>query len=177
MVIEPLDLDGAAIIRLDRKADERGYFARSFCADTFRAAGLPDEFPQHNVSFTSAAGSIRGLHFQVEPHQEPKVISCIQGAIFDVIVDLRRGSKTYGGWFSAELSPENGDMLYAPPGFAHGFQTLRDNCTVSYMMGTRYLPGAAAGIRYDDPHLGIPWPLPVSVISPRDLALPLLSQI
>jgi len=175
MRIEPLPLQDAALIRLDRKADARGWFARGFCRETFAAAGLHAEYPQHNISFNNRAGTIRGLHFQIAPHEEVKVISCTRGAILDVLVDLRPESSTYRQWFSVELNEENRDALYAPAGFAHGFQTLRDNSEVCYLMGADFVDGAACGLRYDDAALGIVWPLPVSVISERDLALPTLS--
>lgn len=174
MRIERLPLADAALIRLDRKADPRGWFARSFCRDTLAAAGLHTDYPQHNRSFNAHAGTLRGLHFQLPPHEEAKIVACPRGAIHDVIVDLRPGSPTYGRWCSAELSEENGDALYAPPGFAHGFQTLRDGTEVSYLMGARFVDGASGGLRFDDPALGIAWPLPVSVVSERDLALPTL---
>lgn len=176
MQIEPLALAGAALIRQTRHTDQRGFFARSFCRDTFAAAGLHADFPQHNISFNARAGTLRGLHFQRAPHEEVKVISCARGAILDVILDLRPGSATHGQWHAALLSAENGDALYAPAGFAHGFQTLSDDAEVRYLMGANFVEGAAGGIRYDDPRLGIPWPLPVSTISERDLALPPLSQ-
>ncbi len=177
MQIERLPLQDAALIRLDRKADARGWFARSFCMESFAAAGLHADYPQHNISFNNRAGTIRGLHFQVAPHEEVKIISCTRGAILDVLVDLRPASATYRQWFSVELSEDNRDALYAPAGFAHGFQTLRDDTEVCYLMGTNFVDGAAAGLRYDDPSLAIPWPLPVSVISERDLALPTLPPI
>jgi dTDP-4-dehydrorhamnose 3,5-epimerase len=176
MRIEPLNLAGAAVIRQTRHGDARGFFARSFCRDTLAAAGLHADYPQHNISFNARAGTLRGLHFQHPPYEEVKIISCARGAIFDVIVDLRPGSPTYGQWHAAILSAENGDALYAPAGFAHGFQTLCDDVEVRYLMGANFVAGAAGGIRYDDPALSIPWPLPVSVISERDLALPMLPQ-
>lgn len=177
MEVQRLPLQGAALIRLGRRADERGWFARSFCMRTFAAAGLHAEYPQHNISFNTRAGTLRGLHFQFAPHEEVKVISCTRGAILDILVDLRPESPTYRQWFSAELTEENRDALYAPAGFAHGFQTLRDNTEVSYLMGANFVDGAAGGVRYDDPTLGIDWPLPVSAISERDLALPTLPPI
>jgi dTDP-4-dehydrorhamnose 3,5-epimerase len=172
MRIEPLALPGAALIRLDRCIDDRGFFARSYCRDSFAAAGLHADYPQHNISFNTRAGTLRGLHIQIAPHEEVKVISCTRGAIFDVIVDLRPGLPSYGLWHATELSAANGDALYAPAGFAHGFQTLCDDCEVCYLMGTNFVAAAAMGIRFDDPRLGIPWPLPVIAISERDLALP-----
>jgi len=176
MRIEPLALVGAAMLRLDRQADSRGYFARSFCRDTLAAAGLHTDYPQHNISFNALAGTVRGLHFQLCPYEEVKIISCVRGAIFDVIVDLRPGSPTFRKWHAATLSAANGDALYAPAGFAHGFQTLCDDVEVRYLMGANFVHGAAGGIRYNDAALSIPWPLPVSAISERDLALPTLSQ-
>ena len=177
MRIEPIPLQDAALIRLDRKADHRGWFARSFCAEVFAAHGLPGAFPQHNISFNTHAGTVRGLHYQIPPHAESKVIRCTRGAIFDVLVDFRESSPTYRRWFGAKLSAENGDALYAPAGFAHGFQTLCDDSEVSYLMGAAFVEGAAAGIRYDDPHLAIDWPMRVSVISESDLALPQLPPV
>ena len=171
MLIERLELRDAARIRLDRKADARGWFARGFCEESFAAAGLHASYPQHNISFNARAGTLRGLHFQLPPHEEVKVISCTRGAILDVIVDLRPSSPSYRRWFAAELSAASGDAIYAPAGFAHGFQTLCDDCEVRYLMGTHFVDGAVSGVRYDDPGLAIPWPLPVSVISERDLAL------
>ncbi|UPY37436.1 dTDP-4-dehydrorhamnose 3,5-epimerase [Sediminicoccus sp. KRV36] len=176
MRIEALPLAGAALIRLEPRADERGWFARSFCVRSLAAHGLHAEYPQHNISFNRRAGTLRGLHFQLSPHEEVKIISCTRGRIFDVLVDLRPGSATYGQWHGAELSAENHDRLYAPAGFAHGFQTLSDDAEVHYLMGCEYVDGAAAGIRHDDPTLSIPWPLPVSAISERDLALPTLTK-
>lgn len=177
MRVEPLALADAALIRLDRRADERGWFARSFCRDALAASGLHADYPQHNLSFNAQAGTLRGLHFQLPPHEEAKIVSCPRGAILDVIVDLRPGSPTFRRWCAVELSEENGDALYAPPGFAHGFQTLREATQVSYLMGARFVEGAAAGLRYDDPALGIPWPLPVTAISERDRALPMLPPL
>lgn len=174
MRFEATPLQDALLIRLDRKADSRGWFARSYCSSEFAEAGLPSTFPQQNISFNRLAGTLRGLHFQMPPHEEPKVIRCTQGAIFDVLVDLRANSPTYRQWFGSELSAANGDAFYAPAGFAHGFQTLTDDAEVSYLMGAAFTEVAASGVRYDDPNLAIAWPLPVSVISDRDLALPAL---
>ena len=175
MIVEWLPLLPAALIRLDRRTDERGWFARSFCKDSLAAHGLHGDFPQHNISFNTARGTVRGLHFQRPPHEEVKLVSCSRGAIFDVIVDMRPGSPTHGQWHGAELSADNCDAIYVPAGFAHGFQTLSDNTEVRYLMGAAFVENAAGGIRFDDPSLAIPWPLPVSVISGRDMALPLLT--
>ena len=175
MLIEDLPLAPAAIIRLDRKRDPRGWFARSFCMRSLAAHGLQADYPQHNISSNAAAGTLRGLHFQHPPHDEVKIVSCTRGAIFDVIVDLRPGSPTHGQWFGASLTAENGDALYVPAGFGHGFQTLCDDTEVRYLMGAEFVEGAAGGVRFDDPALAIAWPLPVTSISERDLALPPLS--
>jgi len=172
MRIEDLALAPAALIRLDRRQDARGWFARSFCARTLAAHGLHADYPQHNISHNAAAGTLRGLHFQHPPHEEVKIVCCARGAVFDVIVDLRPGSPTRGQWFGAELSAASGDALYIPAGFAHGFQTLCDDTELRYLMGCEFVEGAAGGVRFDDPALGIAWPLPVSCISERDLALP-----
>lgn len=175
MIIELLPLSPAALVRLDRREDQRGWFARTFCRDSFAAHGLHGDFPQHNSSFNTTHGTLRGLHFQRPPYEEVKLVSCSRGAIFDVIVDMRPGSPTYGQWHGAELSVDNGDALYVPAGFAHGFQTLSDDTEVRYLMGANFVENAAGGIRFDDPSLAIPWPLPVSIISERDASLPLLT--
>lgn len=172
MRFTPTELSGACLVDLARHEDERGWFARSFCTEEFAAHGLPVSFPQHNVSFNRRRGTIRGLHYQTAPFEEPKVVRCVRGAILDVIVDIRPGSATFRRWISAELDAGNGRALYIPPGFAHGFQTLAYDSEVLYLMGERYAPGHAAGIRYDDPAIGIVWPLPPAVISERDLAFP-----
>lgn len=174
MIFTPAPLDGAVLVDLERRADDRGFFARSFCEREFQANGLPVHFPQHNVSANRRRGTVRGLHFQRPPFEEPKLVRCIRGAILDVIVDIRPGSADYGRWFGVELTAENGRALYIPAGFAHGFQTLVDDSDVSYLMGAAYAPDHAGGLRWDDPDVGITWPLPVSRISPADQALPRL---
>ncbi len=148
--------------------DERGYFARTFCVREFAERGLQSEFVQHSRSFSAKKGTLRGMHYQTPPHTEVKVVSCVSGAIYDVIVDLRPGSRTYRKWQGFELSAENGRQLYVPAGFAHGFQTLTDDALLNYLISAFYEPSASTGISYDDPSLGITWPLPVSVISERD---------
>lgn len=168
----PTPLAGAVVVEQERHADERGHFARTFCEDEFAAAGLPTQFPQHSLSFNARAGTLRGMHFQLAPHEEPKLVRCTRGAVWDVLIDLRPGQPGFGRWHAEELSEENGRALYIPPGFAHGFQALRDDTELLYLIGTRYVPGAAAGLRWDDPQFAIPWPLPVTVISDRDRQLP-----
>ncbi len=166
-------LADALLVDPERHEDERGYFARSFCADEFWAQGLPTVFHQHNVSYNRLRGTIRGMHFQMAPHEEPKVVRCTRGAVHDAIIDLRRDSSTFKQWFGVGLTERNGRALYVPPGVAHGFQTLLDDTEVLYLMGARYAPDCARGVRWDDPAFGIRWPLEVTVISERDRDFPL----
>lgn len=170
-------LEGAFVIELEPAVDERGFFARSFCEQEFASHGLPPRFVQCNVSFNHKAGTTRGMHWQAEDHPETKLVRCTAGAIFDVIVDLRPDSETHGQLFTIELSAQNRRMLFVPAGFAHGFQSLRDDSEVFYQMGAAYEPMAARGFRWDDPAVGIPWPAEPSVVSEKDRALPLLSEI
>lgn len=172
MQFEPLQLAGAFLIRPEPIRDDRGFFARSFCADEFAAHGLKDGFVQCNISYNARKGTVRGMHFQLHPHEEVKLVRCTAGAIHDVIVDLREGSPTRGQWLAAELTAANRHMLYVPEGFAHGFKTLADETEVFYQMGSAYVPGSAAGLRYDDPALAIDWPTGEVVISDRDLSYP-----
>ena len=174
MIITPAGLAGVSLITPQRMEDSRGYFARTFCAETFAAHGLPGNFVQCNVSFNSRRGTLRGLHWQDEPFGEGKLVRCIRGAVFDVAVDLRAGSPTRLRWVAAELSQENGCALYIPPGFAHGFQTLTGEAELLYQMTVAYHAGSARGARWDDPAIGIVWPLPDPILSPRDTAFPLL---
>jgi dTDP-4-dehydrorhamnose 3,5-epimerase len=165
-------LAGAHEIEIERMTDERGFFARSFCTEEFAAHGLETAIEQCNVSWNAARGTLRGLHYQAEPHGEAKVVRCTQGAIHDVIVDLRPASPTFKRWHAVELSADNRRMLYIPRGFAHGFLTLTDGAEVLYQMSTRYAPSAARGVRYDDPAFGIVWPSAPRVVAPRDRAYP-----
>ena len=153
-------------------SDERGAFARRFCADEFRALGLETDLVQRSISFNARAGTLRGMHFQMPPHIETKTVRCTRGAIFDVLVDLREGSPTYGQWHGEELTADNRLMIYIPKGFAHGFQSLVDNTEVDYEITPAYVPGAAAGFRFDAPALGISWPIADVIISERDKTLP-----
>ena len=154
--------------------DDRGWFARFYCRKEFEAIGHTREWVQLNHSATYKKGSLRGMHFQVAPFREIKMVRCISGAVFDVIIDLRQESETFLGWFGTELSAENKKMLYIPEGFAHGFQCLTDNCELIYHHSEYYTPGAEGGIRYDDPTVGIRWPLTVTEVSQRDLSHPYL---
>lgn len=168
------DLAGAFVVELEPIADERGWFARTFAAEEFEAHGLDPTIVHANASFNERAGTLRGLHFQAPPHEESKLIRCVSGAIYDVIVDLRPGSPTNRRWFATELRAGDGRMVYAPAGFAHGFQTLADATEVSYLMSHRYVPTHARGVRWDDPALAIDWPEGDRLISDRDRAHPLL---
>ena len=165
-------LADAMLIDIRKLADERGYFARTFCAEEFGKAGLETRFPQSNHSHNLRAGTLRGMHFQRAPHAEVKVVRCVQGAIHDVIIDLRPASPTYRRWEGFDLDAGSGRMLYVPAGFAHGFQTLEDDTAVSYQVSHPYTPGAEGGVRFDDPAFGIAWPLPVGTISDKDAAWP-----
>ncbi len=167
-----LPLPGAVLVGLEPHRDERGLFARSFCEREFAAAGLPTAWPQMNISGNARAGTLRGMHFQHPPYEEPKLVRCVRGAILDVIIDLRPGSATRGQHVSVRLDSKNGDALYVPPGFAHGFQTLMDDTEVLYLMGAMFESAAQDGVRWDDPAFGIAWPLPVAAISARDAAYP-----
>jgi len=157
MEVRALSLPGAYLIRLETIADTRGFFARAFCEAEFTARGLCARFVQTNLAHTERAGTIRGLHYQTPPHGEVKLLRCIRGAVWDVCVDLREGSPTYGQWLGAELTAQNRDMLYVPAGCAHGYQTLRDDTEVLYSVSSPYAPQFEAGIRWDDPAFGIEW--------------------
>jgi dTDP-4-dehydrorhamnose 3,5-epimerase len=176
MKFEPLPLEGAYLVGLEPRADERGMFARTFCKREFDAHGLRSDLVQCNLSTNVRAGTLRGMHFQSEPFAEVKLIRCVRGAIYDVIVDLREGSATYGRWVGAELSEENGQMMYVPQGFAHGYQALTDGAAAFYMVTEYYAPQAEGGLRYDDPAIRIEWPISVSDISDKDARWPLLGS-
>lgn len=167
-------LAGAWVIEPDRLCDERGWFARTFDAEEFQARGLNPAVVQCNASFNASSGTLRGMHYQAEPHGESKLVRCVRGAIFDVAVDLRGDSDTHCAWHGVELSAENGLAFYIPPGLAHGLQTLADDCEVLYQMGNPYVPEAARGVRWDDPAFAIAWPAVdrERTISAKDRAYP-----
>jgi dTDP-4-dehydrorhamnose 3,5-epimerase len=167
----------AFLIELEPATDSRGHFARAFCEREFAERGLETRFVQHSRSFSTTAGTLRGMHYQTAPHAEVKVIGCLAGTIYDVIVDLRAGSKTYGRWQGFELSAANQRHLYVPAGFAHGFQTLTNDVLVNYLISAFYEQSASMGLRYDDPALRIRWPQPISVISNKDRSWPLLDSL
>ena len=170
----PTPLSGAFIVDLERQQDERGFFARSFCSGELAANGLASAFSQCSVSFNAAKGTLRGLHFQISPHDEEKLVRCTAGRIFDVIVDIREDSVSYRRWYGSELTADNRRALYIPKGFAHGFLTLTHAAEVFYMMSVPFAPGFGRGLRWNDPALGIEWPVEPAVISARDAAYPLL---
>ncbi len=176
MRFTPASLEGAWLIDLEPRVDERGFFARTFCEEEFAAHGLNIRWPQANLTLTRQRGMIRGMHWQAEPRPEVKLVRCAVGAIWDVVVDVRPGSPTFGRWTAHELTAENGRQLYIPAGFAHGFQCLADNSEVAYLMGDFYAPDLARGLRWDDPAVGINWPLPNPVLSERDRQLPPLGS-
>jgi dTDP-4-dehydrorhamnose 3,5-epimerase len=165
-------LPGVFLLELERRSDERGYFARSFCEAELATHGLHTAFPQGNVSFNSRRHTLRGMHYQAAPHGEVKIVGCSAGALLDVVVDLRVGSPTRLQWLAVELTPESGAQLYIPAGFAHGFLTLTDDTTAIYRMGTSYVAEAARGFRWNDPRVAIAWPALPAVISERDATYP-----
>lgn len=172
MIFHELSLAGAYRIEPQWISDQRGGFARRFCAEIFRARGLEPDFVQRSISSNRRAGTLRGMHFQADPNLEIKLVRCTRGAIFDVMVDLRRDSASFGHWYGETLTPDNSIILYIPKGFAHGFQVLVDDTDVDYEITPAYLPGAERGFRFDDPALAIDWPLADVIISERDRALP-----
>ena len=175
MKFQETRLRGVFEIHLEPVADERGFFARTWCEKEFKAHGLNASLAQCNVSFSAQKGTLRGMHYQAEPYSETKLIRCTQGAIHDVVVDLRPNSPTFKHWTAAVLTPENRRMLYVPEGCGHGFLTLEDGTEVFYQMSQFYNPPAARGVRWDDPVFGIEWPLPVTLINERDRTYPLIS--
>lgn len=160
------------LIEIEPACDSRGFFARTFCIDEFAIHGLETSYPQHSVSFSLKAGTLRGMHYQHEPHSEVKLVRCTSGTIWDVVVDIRTNSTTYRRWQGFELSSANRRQLYIPKGFAHGFQTLSDNVEVNYLISAPYAPQSASGIRHNDPTFGIRWPLPVTEMSLKDTQWP-----
>ena len=172
MQFTPTKIAGAYLVAPRRIDDHRGYFARGWCERELLEHGLTGAMVQLNIGFSHHRGTIRGLHYQIPPHAEAKFVRCTRGAIFDVVVDLRSDSPTRAQWVGAELSEANGLMLYAPPGCAHGYQTLVDNTEAYYLTSLPYAPDAARGVRYNDPAFGIAWPLAVSTISQADSEWP-----
>jgi dTDP-4-dehydrorhamnose 3,5-epimerase len=176
MTFEPLGLTGAYLVRPEAIRDQRGFLARIYSAEEFRRIGFGERVVHINHTRTTSRGTVRGLHYQLPPASESKVVKCIRGRVFDVIVDLRAGSATLLQWASAELSEENMEMMFVPKGFAHGFQSLTDGCELLYLHSAAYSKEAERGLRADDPQIGIRWPLPIGFRSDRDLAHPLIGQ-
>jgi dTDP-4-dehydrorhamnose 3,5-epimerase len=172
MRFETTDLPGAWLMIPEPVGDARGFFARTFCVRELGEKGLETAFVQHSISSSAQRGTVRGMHFQREPHGEVKIVTCHKGGMLDVIVDLRAGSPTFRKWRAFELTAENRHRLYIPKGFAHGFQTLTDDVETGYLISAFYEPSAATGVRHDDPAFGIEWPLPVAVMSEKDAAWP-----
>jgi dTDP-4-dehydrorhamnose 3,5-epimerase len=176
MTFTPAGLQGAYVIDLKPFSDDRGWFARYYCKNEFSEIGHQKEWVQMNHSVNYRKGTLRGMHFQVPPYSEIKMVRCIAGAVYDVIVDIRKDSSTFLHWFGIELSAVNKKMLYIPEGFAHGFQTIEDNSELIYHHSEFYKPGAESGLRYNDPAINLQWPMAVTVLSDRDAAHPLLDN-
>jgi dTDP-4-dehydrorhamnose 3,5-epimerase len=177
MLFEPLQLGGAVLIKLERKPDPRGYFARSFCVREFAAAGLPTNFVQASLSYNEHRGTLRGMHFQWPPSREDKLVRCVRGALLDVLLDLRPASPSYLKHCAVELSADNGAAVFIPHGVAHGFQTLVNGTEVLYQMTDFFVPDISTGVRWNDPAFGIRWPIPESVMSERDAACPPFDRV
>ena len=168
MTFHETPLSGAYVLELHRIEDERGFFGRIWCRNELAERGLVNGIAQSNAGFSHRKGTLRGLHFQVAPHPEVKIVRCTRGAVFDVIVDLRPESPTFKRWYGVELTADNYKMIYAPEGFAQGYLTLQDNSEIYYHTSACYAPKSASGVRYNDPAFAIEWPIPVEVISEQD---------
>ncbi|HTN52313.1 MAG TPA: dTDP-4-dehydrorhamnose 3,5-epimerase [Anaeromyxobacter sp.] len=168
MIFTETPLPGAWLVDLEKRGDDRGFFARAFCVNEFEAHGLATRFLQVNDSLSARRGTLRGMHYQLAPKAETKLVRCIRGALWDVILDLRQGSPTFGKSFGAELSAENRRMLYVPKGFAHGFVTLADDTEAFYFVDELYAPDRERGVRWNDPRFGIEWPVQPVVLSDKD---------
>lgn len=168
MTFTETPIAGLWVIELEPVRDHRGFFARTFCEDDFRARGLESHVAECSIAFNARAGTLRGMHYQREPHGQVKLVRCARGAVYDAVIDLRPHSATYRQWFAVELTAENGRMLYIPKGLAHGYQTVEDGTEISYQMSSPHHPEAAAGVRWNDPAFGVPWPREVTVIADRD---------
>jgi len=177
MIFLETKIDGVWVIDLEPTADERGWFARTHCAEIFASRGLVSSFAQCSASYNHRRGTLRGLHYQTPPAEEAKLVRCVRGAIFDVVVDLRPKSPTFGQWVSEDLTAENRRALLVPEGCAHGFQTLADDTELFYQISVPYAPAFAKGVRWDDPDLAITWPIDNPIMSERDRNLPGLSEL
>jgi dTDP-4-dehydrorhamnose 3,5-epimerase len=176
VIFTPTAVPGPVLVDLERRGDDRGFFARTYCRQEFLAAGLEPLGEQANVSWNEVAGTLRGMHLQLPPATEAKLVRCTAGAVYDVVVDVRPGSPTYLRSVAVELNACDRRALYVPPMFAHGYQTLTDGAEVVYQVSQAYAPGVERGLRHDDPAIGLTWPLPVSRISAKDASWPLLGD-
>ena len=172
MIFRETTLKGAFVIEMEKFEDKRGFFARAWCQKEVEANGLVSRMVQTNISFNKKRGTLRGMHYQVAPYEQIKLVRCTRGVIYDVIIDLRPDSPTFRKWTGVELTAENYIMLYVPENVAHGFQTLEDNTEVTYQVSQFYSPESERGVRYNDPVFQVEWPLPVEVISEKDIAWP-----
>jgi dTDP-4-dehydrorhamnose 3,5-epimerase len=172
VILTAAPIAGVVTVEIERHRDARGHFARCWCAEAFAAAGIAFLPVQSNLSHTRRRGTLRGLHFQAPPHAEAKLVRCVRGSVFDVVVDLRPESPTHAAWYGVELSRANGRALFIPEGCAHGFQTLSPGTELLYLMGAAYAPAAARGVRWNDPAFAIDWPMPPQRLSARDAAYP-----
>jgi dTDP-4-dehydrorhamnose 3,5-epimerase len=172
MIFTELPLPGSFVVDIQPMTDERGFFARGWCRREFEAHGLAVEFAQRNIGFSPRKGTLRGMHFQVAPHTEVKLVRCTRGAVCDVIVDLREGSRTFKKWHAVELSADNHRMIYVPEGFAHGYLTETDDAEIYYDTTCFFASESARGVRFDDPAFGIGWPTPPTLISEKDRSYP-----
>ena len=176
MIFTETKLKGAYILDLEKHGDDRGFFARSFCKKEFEQYGLVSDVVQTNVSHSVKKGTLRGMHYQLAPHQETKLVRCTQGALHDVIIDLRKDSPTYKQWIGVELTADNHKMLFVPRDFAHGFLTLEEHTEITYEVSEFYTPEAESGLRWNDPAFGIEWPATVHEISDKDANWPDYTQ-
>lgn len=172
MIFVETKLKGAYIVELEKREDHRGFFARSWDGNVLEQHGLIGKVVQQNIAFSKIKGTVRGLHYQMAPHQETKFVRCTRGTVFDVMIDLRPDSPTFKQWLGLKLTVDDYRLLYVPKDFAQGFQSLEDNSEIQYLVSAVYTPAAEAGIRYNDPNIGIEWPLPVSMITEKDANLP-----
>ncbi len=168
MIFKEIELKGACLINLEQNEDERGFFARTFCEKEFATHNIKLSIKQSNISYNKRKGTLRGMHYQAAPHEEAKIVTCVKGAIYDVIIDLRTDSFTYCKWFALELDARNYLSLYIPKGFAHGFQTLEDDTVVFYQMSEFYFPELARGVRWNDRAFSIKWPIIPGILSDKD---------
>jgi len=177
MIFQKTKIEGVYIIEPELKTDDRGFFTRTFCKDELSKLGIEFTIVQANVSFSKKRGTLRGMHFQNDPKAEGKIVQCLKGAVYDVVVDLRKNSKTYGQWVAEELTHNDKKMLLVPKGLAQGFQTLSDDCELQYFMSEFYHPDYASGVRWDDPFFNITWPIENPILSEKDKSWPLIKQV